>query len=94
MHNEAEIIHTEGMTMFSGPDAVAVFRAITLAAALDLYARAGIKANRAYTPTRMLQAATQITGFSFKRGEYALAANELRAWASLMRSGIPETTKD
>ena len=47
-----------------------VYQALVIARALKLYAKTGIKANRAYTPTNMLRMATKITGKSFKRGQY------------------------
>ena len=47
-----------------------VYRALVIAKALKLYANTGIKANRAYTPTNMLNVATEITGRKFKRGQY------------------------
>ena len=58
-----------------------VFQAVTLAAALRLYARCGMKANRHYTPSNMLGAATEITGQQFKRGQYTQAAQALSDWA-------------
>ena len=89
---ESSISHSTGGSMYAGPDAVATFRAYVIASALDLYAKTGIKANRAYTPTAMLRVAKEITGKTFKRGQYAEAAAAIREWASLMRSGIPETS--
>lgn len=70
-----------GGATYAGPDAVAVFRARAVASALRLYARTGLKANRAYTPSAMLAVATEVTGRKFKRGQYAEAAAALDAWA-------------
>ena len=67
--------------MCSGEAAVQVFRAKTLATALKLYAKTGMKVNRAYTPTNMLATATAITGTKFKRGQYTEAATALTEWA-------------
>ena len=79
----ASIKQTEtGAVVFSGRDAVEVFRARTIASALRLYAKTGIKANRAYTPTNMLTAASQITGKTFKRGQFEQAAQALTEWAA------------
>ncbi len=79
----ASIKQTEsGAVVFSGRDAVEVFRARTIASALRLYAKTGMKANRAYTPSNMLAAATQITGQKFKRGQYDQAAQALTDWAA------------
>ena len=56
---------------------VAAFRAKTIAVALELYAKTGIKVNRAYTPTAMLAAAAEITGQPYKRGQYVQAAADI-----------------
>ena len=66
-------------TLHSGPEAVARYRAVVMANALDLYARTGLKPNRSYTPTAMLAVASEITGLPFKRGQYAEAASAIRA---------------
>lgn len=67
-------------TVLSGPEQVNVFRAITMKHALQLYAKTGMKANRAYTPTAMLAVATEYTGKKYKRGQYDLAAQDLDTW--------------
>lgn len=59
----------------------AVFQAVVLAKALDLYARTGLQANRAYTPKAMLATAERITGHKFHGRRYAEAADTLRTWA-------------
>lgn len=71
---------TNGGRSFTSSD-MGIFRAIVIASALDLYAKTGMRANRAYTPTNMLRAAREITGRTFKRGQYADAAHALREWA-------------
>lgn len=86
--NSGRIIHHDGGTTFAGPDAVAVYRAITISSALRLYAHTGIKANRAYTPSAMLEVAAEITGKHFKRGQYAEASQALREWARKAREGM------
>ena len=70
-----------GATVCSGRAAVDVFRAKTIASALRLYAKTGMKMNRAYTPTNMLAAASEITGTKFKRGQFVQAAEALTKWA-------------
>jgi len=57
-----------------------VYRAIVICNALTLYAKTGIKANTAYTPTAMMRAATEITGKKFKARAYMEAAAALREW--------------
>ena len=83
MANENSITGGPGGTMFAGPKGVNTFRATVIASALRLYARTGMKANAAYTPTNMLAVATEITGNTYKRNkdEYLRAAEDLNAWA-------------
>ena len=50
------------MTMFVGKSGVDTFRAIALRSGLSLYAKTGMKPNRAWTPTKMLKVAGTITG--------------------------------
>jgi hypothetical protein len=65
---------------FVGPAGVAIFRATVIEHALRLYAKTGIRANRAYTPSAMMRAATDITGRKFKARDYLGAADAIRAW--------------
>lgn len=78
----------DGGVLFAGPVAVNVYRATAIGAALRLYAKTGLKVNRAYTPTAMLKAANEITGQSFKRGQYAEAGEALRTWAQAQAAAI------
>jgi len=73
---------------FNGPDGVAIFEAIALKTALWGYARFQMQPNRQWSPTRMLQAATRITGRPFKRGQYAEAAQSLAEWIETARAAI------
>lgn len=90
--DSSEIHHSDGGSMYSGPDAVAVFRAYTLASSLSLYAKCGIRPTRHVGPRDMMKMASEITGRKFKAKDYAGAAAAVKEWASLMRSGIPETS--
>lgn len=90
--NGEGIHYTEhGSTSFVGADAVSVFRALSIASGLRFYAKTGMKINRAYTPSNMLRAATEITGKKYKRGEYERAAADLTAWAQTMKAALPKT---
>ena len=71
------------MITFTGPHGVETYRAIVLKTGLKLYAKTGMKPNRAWTPTAMLKAASSITGKSYKRGHYHEAANDLDAWLKI-----------
>lgn len=79
----------DGITSFVGPNAVAIYRATAIKCALSLYHRTGLQANRAYTPSAMLRAATDITGKSFKRGQYIEAMQALDAWIDEQRARVP-----
>ena len=58
------------MTTFVGPTQVSVFQMVTIRSAIKLYAKTGMKANRAYTPTSMKVMVEKITGKIFKRGQW------------------------
>jgi hypothetical protein len=89
---QSTITHSEGGSMYAGPEAVSVFRAYVIASALKMYAKHKIKANRAYTPTNMLAAVHEITGMKFKRTQMMEAAQFLQLWADAKRMGINETS--
>jgi len=71
------------MITFHGPAGVATYQAIALKHGLALYARTGMRPNRAWTPTAMLRTAGRITGQAFKRGQYQQAIDALEAWIQL-----------
>lgn len=62
---------------FVGREAVNVYAMAVLASGLHLYAKTGIKPNRAYTPSAMMKAAAQYTGQKFKARDYEGAAAAL-----------------
>ena len=65
------------------------FQCLAIASALELYAKTGIKVNRAYTPTAMLATASHLTGKKFKRGQYVEAAAALREAAKAAQDAPP-----
>jgi hypothetical protein len=67
------------MITASGPEATERYAMKTVAVALELYAKTGMKANRAYTPSNMLRFAAAKTGMKFKARDYLGAAKALRA---------------
>jgi hypothetical protein len=79
----------KGGTLFAGPDAVALYRAIALRSALRLYVETGLRANRAYTPTAMRAAASRITRKPYKRTELARAMADLTLWIDAMKAALP-----
>jgi hypothetical protein len=68
------------MTSFTGTPAVNTYQAIALKSAIKIYAKTGMKVNRAYTPTAMLATAGKITGAVYKRGQYDAAVAGLQTW--------------
>lgn len=79
--------------------AVEVFRAATIASALRLYARTGMKANRAYTPKNMMAAARQILGDTagtIGARDYLGMADKLSVWvqAEKARYAAEAQTRD
>jgi hypothetical protein len=78
---------SNGATIFEG-SGIEMYRLTVIASALDLYAKTGIKANTAYTPTAMLRNATMATGVKYRRGQYREAAADLRRVVEDMRSKV------
>jgi hypothetical protein len=78
-----------GSTAYVGPDAVSLFRAITLRSGLRLYRATGLKPNRSYTPTAMLTVASEYTGRRYKRGQFEQAENDLTVWIETMKAAMP-----
>jgi hypothetical protein len=82
------IILSPAGTMFSGPDATHLFRAVALRSALKL-AKAGIKINRHTTATDLFKMAKEYTGKTYKRGQYDQARYDLTIWIDTMKAAIP-----
>jgi hypothetical protein len=78
-----------GHTTFVGPDATLLFAAAALRSAINLYVKTGLKANRAYTPSNMLAAASRITGKPYKRGGLKRASADLDLWIDAMKAAMP-----
>lgn len=65
------------------------YRALVIATALELYDRTGMKANRMYTPKRMLGEARLITGEDFRgRDKYRKAAEALRRYVETTKENV------
>jgi len=64
---------------FVGKEAVDVFAMAALAAGLRLYAKTGIRPNRAWTPRAMMTAAAHHLGIKLKPHDYERAAELLSA---------------
>lgn len=77
---------------FSGPGAVNVFAMAALASGLRLYAKTGMKPNRAWTPTTMMRAAAHHTGLTFKTRDYLGAADALSVKVQAEKDRIAQET--
>lgn len=86
--------HTGGTT-YSGPDAVAYFRARSLASAIQMYVKTQgqVIPFRGFGITKMLASATEFTGRTYKRTQTAEALDDLNVWIATMRSALPITTE-
>ncbi len=62
-----------------------IFRAIVIKNALLAYSRSGMKVNRAYTPTAMIDAARQITGKKLAARDYIGASLAIGQWLESKR---------
>lgn len=92
MLDQSEIsVSAHGAICFSGRDAVELYRAMSLRSAIDLYASSKLKMTRQLTPSLMLQLAGEITGKSYKRGQYSQASDDLTIWIETMRAALPVT---
>lgn len=88
---DSSITHSKGGTMFAGPAAVDVFRAITLKSALGM-TKHGLVATRGMTKTRCLAMVTEYTGKKYKRTEVDQALADLQTVIDAARAAIPEKT--
>lgn len=77
------------MTSFNGPDAVNVYAMTVLASGLRMYAKTGMRPNRAYTPKAMMAAAERHTGRKFKARDYEGAAQALKEAADALAASLP-----
>jgi hypothetical protein len=84
------VVNSTG-TLFVGTDATNLFRAITLASAIDLYMKTGLVPTRGVTGPKMLALAKEYTNVVYKRGQYAQALAELRRWIAVMKLAMPAT---
>lgn len=76
---------------YTGPDAVEVFRAKTIASGLQLWHKTGIRPNRHWTPTAMIQAAGRITHKQYKINKKSVPfiVADLNLWINTMISALP-----
>ena len=79
---------------FTGREEVNTFVMITLKHGLILYARTGMRPNRAWTITNMLRKASSITGKPYKRGDAMRAAGDLEAMLEAIKANMRATESE
>lgn len=86
-------IHEHGGATFVGPDAVNLFRAMALKAALNMYARCKMIPTPGVTATMLLEMAGEYSGKTYQRGEHMNAAVDVAIWIDTMKAAIPVVCK-
>lgn len=90
---QSEIVHhAHGGITLAGPDAVNLYRAITLKQGLRMYARTGMLLTRTATPTVLLKIANEYTGKKYTgKDKYNQAADDVQVWIDTMKAALPVT---
>ena len=88
MSDESGIHVGKGGMTFYGKDAVHLYRAIALKAAIGAAVR-GYRVSGRLTLTKCLKLAEQYTGKTYKRGDAAVAIVDLQIWIDTMRAALP-----
>lgn len=79
-------------TMFAGPDAVQLFKAMQIKSALKMW-KVGLKARRGIRLKDLLGMVSQHTGKAYKRTEIDVAIDDLEQWIEAMKAALPVETK-
>lgn len=89
--SDSEVVFSRSATTFAGPDAVALFQAVQLRSAINMYVETGgrLIPTRGVTITKMLAFATRLTGQKYKRTQAKQALVDLDAWIATMRIALP-----
>ena len=78
---------TDSGTIFTG-DAIKIYQAKVVRQGLKA-CKIGLRLNRAYTPTNLMNMVTKITGKKFTRGKYDEAISAMDAWIAAADASIP-----
>ena len=79
-------------TMFAGPDAVELFKAMQIKSALKMW-RVGLKATRGVRLKNLLSMTSEYTGKPYKRTEVDTAIADLVQWIEAMKAALPVEAK-
>lgn len=94
--DNSEIVHHQGGTTLSGPDAMRYFHGLQVQHAISLYIKTGgrIIVTRGATISRMLALATTFTNKKYKNTEAGRleAEADMKNWNATMRAALPEKT--
>jgi hypothetical protein len=85
--NDSQVSISNGGVMFAGPDAVNLYRAMSVRASLRIV---GIGMSiKGVSKTGLLKIASEYTGKQYKRGEYEKAREDLTTWIETMKLALP-----
>ena len=87
--DDSSIVHHNGGTTITGADAMNYFRALHVRMALQMYIKTGLLPTRGVGPARMLALATEYTGKTYKRGQHAVALEDIEVWVQTMKAALP-----
>jgi len=66
------------MIVLDQPTQIDAYRALVVAKGLEFWAKHKMRLNRAYTPSNLMAAASQITGKKYRARDYLVAAADIR----------------
>lgn len=89
MNDSSIHISKDGAISVTGPDAMLLYKAITLRSALQLYAKTKIRPTRHIGPTDMLELAGEFSRRKYKRGAFDEAISDLTVWINTMKVALP-----
>jgi len=85
--NDSQVSISNSGVMFSGTDAVNLYRAMSVRASLRIV---GIGMSiKGVSKTGLLKIASEYTGKQYKRGEYEKAREDLTTWIETMKLALP-----
>ncbi len=90
MNDSHIVVGKSGATSFNGPDAVDLFRLITLRQGINMHKRFGMIPTRGVTITRMLEMVTAFSGKPYKgKTKHDAALADLDARIAALKASMP-----
>ncbi len=87
--DNSHIVLKPECTVFEGPDAILLFKAMTLRSALKLHLRTGMFPTRGMNITRMLGLVSGFTGKKYTTRQREQAYDDLHNWVETMKAAMP-----